>query len=111
MKRGEVWFANLDPVVGNEQAGKRPVLIVSVDYFNEGLARMVIAAPLTKRDKRQPLHVPIKAGIAGLKVDSFIKIEDIRGISKERLLYKIGDVDKNTMEEVEIRLTRLLGLE
>lgn len=110
MKRGEVWFANLDQVIGSEQAGKRPVLIVSVDYFNDGLARMVIAAPLTKRDKRQPLHVPVKAGIAELKVDSFIKTEDIRGISKERLLYKIGEIDKDTMEEVELRLSRLLGL-
>lgn len=111
MKRGEVWFANLDPVVGNEQAGKRPVLIVSVDLFNEGGARIVIAVPFTKKDKRQPLHVPVRAGTAGLTVNSFIKTEDVRGISKERLIRKLGTIDENTMAEVEIRLSRLLGLE
>lgn len=111
MKRGEVWLANLNPVVGNEQAGKRPVLIVSVDYFNDSGARMVIAVPFTKRDKKQPLHVPVKAGTAGLKLDCFIKTEDIRGISKERLLNKIGKIDAGTMNKVEIRLQRLLGLE
>lgn len=111
MKRGEVWFANLDPVVGNEQSGKRPVLIVSVDYFNDSGARMVIAIPFTKRDKKQPLHVSVKAGSAGLKTDCFIKTEDIRGISKERLIGKIGTMDPDAMNEVEIRVQRLLGLE
>lgn len=89
----------------------RPVLIISVDFFNECGARKVIAVPFTKKDKKQPLHVPVKAGMAGLTVDSFIKTEDIRGISKERLIHKVGEVDKKTMGEVEIRLSRLLGLE
>lgn len=111
MKRGEIWFADLNPVIGNEQAGKRPVLIISVDAFNLGGARMVVAVPFTKHDKQQPLHVKVKAGEAGLSLDSFIKIEDIRGISKERLINKIGEVGEKTMEEVEIRLKRLLGLE
>lgn len=111
MKRGEVWFANLDPVIGNEQSGKRPVLIISVDYFNDSGARMVIAMPFTKKDKKQPLHVPVMAGSAGLKMDCFIKTEDIRGISKERLISKIGTMDPAAMYEVEIRIQRLLGLE
>ncbi len=111
LKRGEIWFANLNPVVGNEQSGKRPVLIISVDAFNFGGARMVVAVPFTKHDKKQPLHVPVKAGETGLSVDSFIKTEDIRGISKDRLINKIGEAGVKTMEEVEIRLRRLLGLE
>lgn len=111
MKRGEVWYANLDPVIGNEQSGKRPVLIVSVDYFNDSGARMVIAMPFTKRDKKQPLHVPVKAGSAGLKMDCFVKTEDIRGISKERLISRIGTLDPDAMHEVEVRIQRLLGLE
>lgn len=110
MKRGEVWLANLDPIVGNEQAGKRPILIISVDYFNQGGSRMVIAVPFTRKDRKQPLHVPVRAGTAGLNIDSFIKTEDIRGLSKERLIHKIGEVDKKTMKEVEIRLSRLLGI-
>ncbi|RCX17874.1 mRNA interferase MazF [Anaerobacterium chartisolvens] len=111
MKRGEIWFVNLDPVIGNEQAGKRPVLVISVDAFNLGGSRMVVAVPFTKRDKKQPLHVLVKAQETGLTVDSFIKTEDIRGISKERLISKIGEVNESTISEVEIRLKRLLGLE
>jgi mRNA interferase MazF len=111
LNRGEIWFANLDPVVDKEQAGKRPVLIISVDAFNLGGSRMVVAVPFTKRDKRQPLHVPVKAQETGLTVDSFIKTEDIRGISKERLIAKIGEVDEVILGEVEIRLKMLLGLE
>jgi mRNA interferase MazF len=111
MKRGDIWFANLDPARGNEQAGKRPVLIISVDAFNQGGSRMVVVAPFTKHDKKQPLHVPVKAEETGLTIDSFIKTEDIRGISKERLIDKIGMVNEKTIGEVEIRLRRLLGLE
>lgn len=111
MKRGDIWFADLNPVVGNEQAGKRPVLIISVDAFNAGGARMVVVVPFTKHDKKQPLHVPVKIEETGLSVDSFIKTEDIRGISKERLVNKIGEVGERTMEEVGIRIKKLLGLE
>ncbi|KJS22108.1 MAG: growth inhibitor PemK [Clostridiaceae bacterium BRH_c20a] len=111
LKRGDIWFANLDPVVGNEQAGKRPVLIISVDAFNFGGARMVVVVPLTKRNKRQPLHVPVKAPETGLTVDSYIKTEDIRAISKERLISKTGEINDITFREVEIRIKRLLGLE
>lgn len=111
MKRGEVWLANLNPAVGNEQFGIRPVLIISVDYFNDSGARMVIAMPFTKKDKKQPLHVQVKAGTAGLKMNCFIKTEDIRSISKDRLISKIGIIDAITLSEVEIRLQRLLGLE
>jgi len=110
MRRGEIWFADLSPVVGNEQAGKRPVLIVSVDYFNECAANMVIVVPLTKRDKGQPLHVPIEGETTGLRTKSFIKTEDIRSIAKARLIHKMGAVDTKTMGEVETRLKRLLGL-
>jgi len=111
LKRGDIWYAKLDPVVGNEQAGKRPVLIISVDAFNLGGAKMVVGLPFTKRDKKQPLHVPVKGQEMGLAVDSFIKTEDIRGISKERLISKIGEVNEITLGEVEIRIKRLLGLE
>jgi mRNA interferase MazF len=111
MKRGEIWYANLDPVLGNEQSGKRPVLILSVDSFNTGGSRMVVAVPLTSRDKKQPLHVPLKSKDSGLPMDSYIKTEDIRGLSKERLLNLAGMVDMVTLNEVEIRVKRLLGLD
>ena len=111
MKRGEIWLADLNPVVGNEQAGKRPVLILSVDAFNRGGARMVVVVPLTSRDKKQPLHVPLKAADSGLPIDSFIKTEDIRGISKERLTVRAGQADAVAMKAVEARVKRLLGLD
>lgn len=112
LKRGDIWFANLDPIIGNEQSGKRPILIISVDDFNLGGARMVVVMPFTKRDKQQPLHVFVKVSSStGLTIDSFIKTEDIRGISKERFIKKIGEVNEQTIKEVEIRIKRLLGLE
>jgi len=83
--RGEVWLANLNPVKGHEQAGKRPSLIISVDLFNQGASGLVVILPITSKDKGIPFHVELNPPEGGLKVRSFIKCEDIRSISVERL--------------------------
>ncbi len=57
--RGEIWLVNLDPTIGREQAGERPVVILSTDRFNRGPAGLVIVAPMTTRDRRLPLHVAV----------------------------------------------------
>jgi mRNA interferase MazF len=103
--RNEVWLADLNPVIGHEQGGKRPVLIVSVDEFNNSSAEMVTILPITSKDKGINTHVQIK-----LKVTSFIKVEDIRTISTRRLIKKIDTVDYATMLEVEKIINYLLGL-
>jgi len=108
--RGEIWMADFDPTLGREQAGMRPALVLSVDSFNHGPAELLVVAPLTSKDKGIALHVAVEPPEGGLSVKSFIKCEDIRSISKERLIKRRGTVEKTTMESVEDRLRMLLGL-
>jgi len=108
--RGDVWYADLDPVVGREQAGRRPVLIVSADVVNAGPAELVIAVPFTRAIRGVPSHVRVDPPEGGLRERSFIKCEDIRSISKERLGRQLGAVSDDTMAQVELSLQRLLDL-
>ncbi|SRR6266496_2427842 len=108
--RGDVWLVDLNPTRGREQAGSRPALIVSVDPFNQGAAELVIAGPITSRAKDIPTHVQINPPEGGLTLPSFIKCEDIRSISKSRLVRRFGLVSTETMSKVEDRLAILLGL-
>jgi len=108
--RGDVWLINLNPTRGHEQAGKRPALVVSVDLFNQGPAGLVVVIPLTTREKGIPLHVEIKPPEGGVTKRSFMKCEDIRSVSKERLVERLGRVSRNTLAAVEDRLRILLDL-
>lgn len=109
-KRGEVWLADLAPTCGHEQSGQRPVLVLSEDLFNQGLAGLVVVLPLTSTDRGVPLHVLIKPPEGGLKQPSVILCDAIRSIAKERLLKPWGVVSSATLEQVEDRLRILLGL-
>ncbi len=68
---GEVWSANLSPTVGREQAGDRPVLVISTDMFNHGTASLVFVLPLTRTDRNILLHVPLEPPEGGLKTASY----------------------------------------
>lgn len=106
---GEVWLADLDPVRGREQAGRRPVLVVSADRFNRGPAELVIVVPFTTRDRRIPVRVPVEAPEGGLRERSFAMCEMVRSISRGRLLDRAwGSVSRSTMSEVSDRLRVLL---
>jgi mRNA interferase MazF len=108
--RGEIWMVNLDPTQGREQAGTRPILIISVNTFNHGVADLVVGVPITSKAKGIPLHVEINPPEGGLNVKSFAKCEDVRSISTSRLVRKFGSVSIQTVEKVEDRLRVLLGL-
>jgi mRNA interferase MazF len=109
--RGEIWNADLDPTRGREQAGKRPVLVVSTDRFNEGPADLVVVLPITSKAKGIPWHVPLVAGAGtGLRTASFAMVEAIRCVSRERLAKRLGDAPTALMSEVEKRLRILLEL-
>ncbi len=108
--RGEIWQVNLDPVRGHEQRGMRPALIVSVNIFNHGPAGLVVIAPLTSKQKGIPLHVQVNPPEGGLTLTSFIKCEDVRSISKDRLINCLGRVSPSSILAVEDRLRILLGL-
>jgi mRNA interferase MazF len=109
--RGEVWTANLDPTRGHEQAGDRPVLIVSTDQFNHGPADLVFILPLTRTNRNIPIHVPINPPEGGVRALSFILCDALRSIPKERLGSRPwGTVSAQTMNKVEHYLRILLEL-
>lgn len=108
--RGEIWFVNLDPTMGREQAGKRPALVVSVNELNHSPAELVVVLPVTSRDKQVRSHVQVDEGEGGLTARSFIKCEDVRSISVLCLERRLGSVSFPTLSAVEDRLRILLGL-
>jgi len=108
--RGDVWSIRLDPTLGREQAGTRPALVVSVDKFNHGPAGLIVVLPMTSKDKKQPIHFPVKPPEGGLSTLSFVKCEDIRSVSKQRLKQFYGTISPQTMTEVEKRIRILLNL-
>lgn len=105
VKRGDLFFANLNPVVGSEQGGLRPVLIIQNDIGNNYSPTTIIAA-VTSRIKRAklPTHVEIKKGRSPLDRDSVILCEQLRTIDKKRLAERIGRLDEEIMEKVDAAL-------
>ena len=98
MKQGEIWYADLNPSKGSEQAGLRPVVIVSGNLLNQHL-NIVIVIPLTtkvKNYKGNPVLNPTKTN--GLKTESEILVFHIRSLSKERLVRKLGSINPNELE-------------
>jgi mRNA interferase MazF len=112
MLRGEVYQADLDPIAGSEQGGKRPVLIVSRNALNVN-APIVIVVPLTGRENKRrlyPTHVELTAGEGGLTKDSVALCEQVRAISKNRLKKKLGQVSPQRMSMVDAALKISLDL-
>jgi mRNA interferase MazF len=108
--RGEVWLADFNPTKGREQAGVRPCLVFSVDPFNHGPLELVIAIPITSARRGWPTHVKVAPPEGGLKNVSYIKCEDIRSMSSDRLIKRMGVVSRETMAKTEGRVRILFGL-
>ena len=108
--RGEVWLVDLAPTKGHEQSGRRPALVVSTDVFNHGPAGLVVVVPLTTRDRRIPLHVGVDPPEGGVRTRSFIKCEDVRSVSEQRLVRRLGVVSPDTLSLVADRLRVVLEL-
>jgi mRNA interferase MazF len=108
--RGEIWLADLDPTRGREQAGRRPVLVVSDDVYNRGPAGLVVVLPITSTLRSVALHIRLQPPEGGLKVASRVLCDAIRSVSTERLQRRWGIVSGGTMEAVEERLRTLLRL-
>jgi mRNA interferase MazF len=109
-QRGEIWLADLDPTIGHEQGGRRPVLVVSVDAFNAGLSGLVVVLPITSRLRQVPLHVPVNPPEGGLRTSSVVLCDAVRSIDQRRMLARWGAVSATTSSRVEDRLRRLMGL-
>ncbi|RGR79800.1 type II toxin-antitoxin system PemK/MazF family toxin [Heyndrickxia coagulans] len=111
VKRGDVYFADLSPVVGSEQGGVRPVLILQNDIGNRFSPTVIVAAITAQIQKAKlPTHVEIDAKRYGLERDSVILLEQIRTIDKQRLTDKITHLDEEVMEKIDYALQISLGL-
>mgnify|MGYP000971246268 CR=1 FL=1 len=111
IKRGDLFYADLSPVVGSEQGGVRPVLIVQNDIGNKYSPTVIAAAITSQINKAKlPTHIEISAKEYGLQKDSVILLEQIRTIDKKRLREKIGSLDDELMEKVNEALNISFGL-
>lgn len=112
--RGEIWLCDLGSARGHEQAGQRPVLVLSDDAFNGGLSGLVMVAPLTSKvakSKNIPAHIPVTPPEGGLKTPSVILCDQLRALSKNRLgKAACGTVSAATLVDVEKTVRLLLAL-
>ncbi|HHV38969.1 MAG TPA: type II toxin-antitoxin system PemK/MazF family toxin [Tepidimicrobium sp.] len=111
VKRGDIFYADLSPVVGSEQGGIRPVLVIQNDIGNKYSPTIIIAAITSRIDKAKlPTHVEINAPEYGLPRDSVVLLEQVRTIDKKRLREKVGRFGEEMMENVDECLKISLGL-
>ena len=111
VKRGEVYFADLSPVIGSEQGGMRPVLIIQNNVGNHYSPTVIVAAITAKIQKaKMPTHVEVSAEKHGLERDSVVLLEQIRTIDKQRLKDKVTQLDYHLMQKVDEALEISVGL-
>ena len=111
VKRGEIYYADLSPVVGSEQGGVRPVLIVQNDTGNRHSPTVIAAAITSQTGKAKlPTHIELAAERCGLPKDSVILLEQIRTLDKRRLRERMGKVDGAVMEKVDTAIAVSFGL-
>jgi len=112
MRRGDVYYADLRPVVGSEQGGIRPVLIVQNDVGNRHSPTVIIAAITSRMNKTKlPTHIEISSGLYDLDKDSMVLLEQLRTIDKKRLARKICHLDGEVMKKIDRGLRISLELD
>lgn len=110
VKRGDVYYADLDPGIGSEQQGCRPVVIIQNDMGNK-YSPTTIVATITSRPKRSlPTHVHLRDGKLGLTDGSIVMLEQIRTIDKRRLRELVGHVNPRTMKQIDNAALRSLSI-
>ena len=111
VRRGEIYYADLSPVVGSEQGGVRPVLVVQNDVGNKYSPTVIAAAVTSKMTKAKlPTHIEIAGRSYGLQKDSVILLEQIRTLDKRRLRERMGKVDGTVMQRVDAAIAVSFGL-
>lgn len=111
IKRGEIYYADLSPVIGSEQGGVRPVLIVQNDVGNKHSPTVIAAAITSQKEKSKlPTHIGINATSCGLSKDSIVLLEQIRTIDKKRLKERMGELDNSSMTQINNALSISFGL-
>lgn len=111
IKRGDIYYADLSPVVGSEQGGIRPVLIIQNDVGNKYSPTVIAAAITSQREKSElPTHIKVEAQECGLAKDSIVLLEQVRTIDKKRLREKMGTLNNEAMGQVDQALSVSFGL-
>lgn len=111
VRRGDIYYADLSPVVGSEQGGVRPVLIVQNDIGNKHSPTVIAAAITSQINKaRLPTHIELSAQSYGLSKDSVVLLEQIRTIDKKRLKERMGRVDDGVMNRIDDAIAVSFGL-
>lgn len=111
IRRGEIYYADLSPVVGSEQGGMRPVLIVQNDVGNKYSPTVIAAAITSQKEKAKlPTHIELNAQNCGLQKNSIVLLEQIRTIDKKRLKEKMGSLDGDSMNLIDSALYVSFGL-
>ncbi len=111
VRRGDIYYADLSPVVGSEQGGVRPVLIVQNDVGNRFSPTVIAAAITSQKDKaRLPTHIQLNSTGSGLARDSIVLLEQIRTIDKRRLKEHMGRLDEQSMNRINQALEISFGL-
>ena len=111
VKRGEIYYADLSPVIGSEQGGIRPVLIVQNDVGNKYSPTVIAAAITSQKEKNKlPTHIEIESVGCGLSKDSIVLLEQIRTIDKKRLKERMGMLDMNSMHRIDNALSVSFGI-
>jgi len=111
IKRGEIYYADLSPVIGSEQGGMRPVLIVQNDVGNKHSPTVIAAAITSQKEKsRLPTHISLNARDCGLTKDSVVLLEQVRTLDKKRLKERMGELDGTSMGKVDSALSVSFGL-
>lgn len=111
VKRGDIYYADLSPVIGSEQGGVRPILVIQNNVGNKYSPTIIVAAITSQINKAKlPTHVEITGNDFGLPKDSVLLMEQIRTIDKKRLREKIGKFDEDMMKKVDLALKTSVGL-
>ena len=111
VKRGDIYYADLSPVIGSEQGGLRPVLIVQNDVGNKYSPTVIAAAITSQQEKsRLPTHISVNGNQCGLSKDSVVLLEQVRTIDKQRLKERMGNLSTNDMNKINRPLTVSFGL-
>jgi mRNA interferase MazF len=110
IKRGEIYLIDLEPVIGSEQGKTRPCLIIQNDIGNKYSPNTIISSITSKIDREYPFIIKIDKGTGGLLKESFVQLDQIRTISRKRIIKKMGVLPKNIMLQIDLALKNSLDL-
>lgn len=102
VKKGDVYYADFEPGIGSEQAGRRPIVVIQNDIGNKHSPTTIVAMITSKHKKPLPTHVTVSENVSGLPFESTVMLEQIRTVDKRRLGDQVGHLNDETMKQIDI---------